>query len=206
MAKKTVKTLALEPDINFDDTTITMFKTDMLNYKYIIALNNAYNLNMAREDNLIIETVEYPCFRFCDDNEHLEYTMIERSGTSRNNIIFDYYDKMLLIKGRDAHIQQKRIFTDISTPKPEPQSTDLLAHKEWEMVENLRAGIFDIDTFDFGAHRTTSSILPNSEQQIPSKIATILNKYKDFITLIFKEIDKIPSEEDLLFQPMVMNK
>ena len=155
------------PVFTFDDTAIVMMRTRDLAFRLAILLNEAYNLQLARIDDIYIDDLPYPCFFFNDEEAWLVYILIAQPLTDNPRPAFDNYDKMLLIRGRDSWDFQQQLYDDIHSRRyglalgnaAEPATDDLLAHSQWENCNRLSEGIQTIDIFGFGTRRETISTL-----------------------------------------------
>ena len=163
MKKKQVPKLP-DPVFTFDDTAIVMLQTRGPAYQLAIQLNEAYNLQLARIDDIEIDYTPFPCFFFHDEPAWLAYILIARTGDIP---AFADYDKIPLIRGRDAWRFQQTIYDDIHSrrygmalgPATEPDASDLLEHYHWEQLNQLSDTIHDIDIFGFSRRRPIVSTM-----------------------------------------------
>lgn len=170
----------------FEDTAVLMFRTSYLNYQFVMGLNKAYGLELSRVNDMELNETAYPCYSFNDDYGHLAYVMIERSGAGVSDRIFDYYDKMLLVRGFCCWEIQKRVYSDIVEGVPEPPASDLLEHRRWLLSNGFRQGIFGVDTFGFSRRRgNTTSLYTGPAETMPKPTATYLNRLHKFLEATF---------------------
>lgn len=156
-----------DPVFTFDDTAIVMLNTQDHAFQLAIMLNEAYQLQLARIDDIYIGDTAYPCFFYHDQAAWLVYTLIARLPKSPADPAFADYDKMLLIRGRDSWRFQQTLYDDIHNrqyglalgPAIEPDPTDLLQHNHWELCNRLSDNILTIDIFGFSRRRDPISTL-----------------------------------------------
>ena len=177
-------------NFTFDDTAFVMFHTSYLNYKFSMLLNSTFNLHLTRVDNMGLNGSEYPCFSYYDSDKKMFFTVIERCANGCAHPIFDYYDKMLVIRGRDAFDFQNMMFDALKNNATEPESYNLIAHRQWVMNNQIRKGIFDIDTFSFRAKDGWKTSLHNGSADTMGKA----------VSTYMKSMHKLA--KDLLFETL----
>ena len=156
-----------DPVFTFDDTAIVMLRTQDHAFQLALMLNEAYQLQLSRIDDIYIGDQLYPCFFYHDQPAWLVYLLIARPPQTIANPAFADYDKMLLIRGRDSWQFQKTFYDDIHIRQygitlgsaTEPDSYDLLGHYHWEQCNRLAESIQNIDIFGFSRRRDTVSTL-----------------------------------------------
>ena len=209
MSKKT--TFLPEAIFTFDDTTVVLLKTSFANYQFIMAFNKAYQLELARVDDVVLKDIPYHCFSYYDESARLAYVMIETptAGPAYPSPLsetaprppFDYYDKMLLIRGRDAWDFQNRLYHDLTDRLPEPDKNDWLIHSDWEHIQLLKEGVFTIDTCSFysqleGVRATT--LYTGPAEKMPTATKTQLRQLRAFLTTTFDVLQwHLLDEEEL---------
>jgi hypothetical protein len=155
--KKKRPTILPDPVFTFNDTTIVMLRTRDYAFQLAIFLNEAYLLQLARIDDLYLNDTPYPCFFFHDEAAWLVYILIARPFQTIADPAFGDYDKMLLIRGRDSRRFPKMLYDQMRNrrygnaigPAAEPDPTDLVAHRQWEICNQLSESIQQLDMFDF---------------------------------------------------------
>lgn len=170
----------------FEDTAVLMFRTSYINYQFVMGLNKAYQLQLSRVDDLDLNGVPYPCFSWGDEYGHLAYVVIERSATNPTDRIFDFYDKMLLVRGFRSWEIQDNIFRDINEGMAEPPSSELLEHRRWVLANSFKQGIFGVDTFGFSRRKGNStSLYSGPAESMPKPTATYLNRLHKYLETTF---------------------
>lgn len=156
-----------DPILTFDDTAILMLGTKFLSYEFALAFNDAYGCQLSRITDIDINNASHPAFFYYSAPQWLAYIVIQRPSQSSPDPAFADYDKIVLIHGRDAWDFQERFYEDmhlrqfgISTgTAAEPDPTDRLEHRHWQLLNRLANGINAIDTFGFSSRRGTSTSL-----------------------------------------------
>lgn len=176
------------PVFRLRDTAIVMFNTNLANHEFVIALKQAYQLNLTRIDDLVLDVTTYPCFIYHDSNSCLSYVLLERLTATPANPVFDYYNKMLLIRGRDAREFQQRLYNDLTLPRPEPPVDELLLHHRWELINQFREGVFEPATFNLSGNpdQDQTSLHPGPVRDMPRRLQTLLAKLRQFLTDAFE--------------------
>ena len=163
----TKKTLLPDPIFTLRNTAVTMMRTQYLSFELAMAFNNAYGLKLTRLDDIIINSLPHPCFIYYDEHTWLTYVVLAKPTHPDADTSFDNYDKMLLIRGRDAKAMQQRIYDDIHSRQygialgsaVEPDPNDLLKHDQWHHCNILADSVQLIDTFLFGPNDSVTSTL-----------------------------------------------
>lgn len=191
MSKQKKSQFLPEATFTFDDTAIVMLRTNFLNFEFVKALNEACGLQLSRVWDLEVDGANHPCFSHYDEHTRLAYVVLEcppdHSATKEKGDVFEYYDKMLLIRGRDAWDFQTSFHDIVSHPRPEPEQP--LSHDIWENENNLREGIFVADTFCFSTRRGFStSLYQGPRDSIPRVITTYSNKLNAFLDKTFNKL------------------
>lgn len=197
MSKSKKRPFLPDASFRFDETSILMFRTNMLNYEFVAALNQACELQLARVDDIPIESACYPCFSQYDSAARLAFVAIERSKQETCNPCMGYYDKMLLVNGRDAFEFQQRLYGSLAGDRPEPPAQNILEHMQWQNMNDLGDGIFAVDTFCFDERRGVStSMYPGAPEAMPKNTQTYLAKLKKFISSTFENLEWHLCEEE----------
>lgn len=190
MSKTKKRPFLPDASFRFDETSILMFRTNMLNYEFVAALNQARELQLARVDDIPIESAYYPCFSQYDPAARLAFVVIDRSTQETCNPCMGYYDKMMLVNGRDAFDYQRALYEDITGPRPEPPASDILGHMQWQNMNDLADGIFVADTFCFDERRGVSTSMHAGPPETMSKnTQAYLSKLKKFISSTFETLE-----------------
>ncbi len=176
-----------DPEFKFDNTAIVLLNTSFANYEFVAALNQAYNLSLTRIDDLVLDVTSYPCFIYQDSVAWLYFVMLERSSFTPANAVFEYYDKMLLIRGRDAKYFQQRLYDDLTLPRPEPPTDELQLHHRWELLNMLCEGVFEPVTFNLkdSLGLTQTSLYSGPDGAMPRRLQTFISQLRQFLTDAF---------------------
>ena len=162
-----------DPVFTFDDTAVVMMRTNDQAFQLAILLNEAYDLQFSRIDDIYINDTLYPCFLYHDEPAWLVYILIARPSTGEAFPAFANYDKMLLVRGRDSWSFQQTLYDNMRDRRygnalgtaAEPDPTDLLAHAQWEQLNRLSANLPSIDIFGFSNRRGAFSTLRLAEPE-----------------------------------------
>ena len=165
--KKKSQPILPDPVFKLDDTAIVMLRTQDHAFQLALMLNEAYQLQLSRIDDIYIGDQLFPCFFYHDQPAWLVYILIARPPQTIVDPAFADYDKMLLIRGRDSWRFQQKFYDDIHSRQygialgsaTEPDASDLLEHSQWEQCNRLAESIQSIDIFGFSPRRDTVSTL-----------------------------------------------
>jgi len=189
MSRKKPSRYLLDITFTFEDTAVLMFRTSYMNYQFVMELNKAYGLELSRFYDIQLDNTEHPCFSYNDEYARLGYVMIDRSASGPSDRVFEYYDKMLLVRGRDSWAFQKMIYNDIVEGVPEPDDSDLLGHRRWVLANSFKQGIFGVDTFGFSRRQgNITSLYTGPAEKMPRPTATYLNRLRKFLENTFETL------------------
>jgi len=189
MTRKKPKLFLPDATFTFEDTAVLLFRTSYMNYQFIMEINKAYGLEMARVDDIELDGVLYPCFSYNNEYARMAYVMIEKSASGPSNRIFDYYAKMLLMRGPQAWTFQQQVYDNMTEGLPEPDSSDLLEHRRWLLANSFKQGIFVVDTFGFRRRQgDTTSLYTGPAEAMPKATATFLNRLRKFLDGTFETL------------------
>lgn len=178
-----------DPVFTLEDTVVLMFSTYCPNYRFVMELNKAYELEMARGEDLWVEGTEYPCFSYDDEYNHMAFVMIERSSKGVSNKVFDHYDKMLLVRGRDAWSFLQHLRNNWVNNLPEPNPANWLEHRQWVLANSFNQQIFCTESFAYRAPEGFATSLYNGPQgTMPKAIGAFGKCLKGFLEEVFKEL------------------
>lgn len=154
------------PSFSFHDTAIVMLRTQYMSFELAMALNGAYGLRLSRDEEIDLGGTPHPCLYYYDRCRWLTYVVIARPAQGADPI-FNSYDKMLLIRGRDAWKAQQQIYDDVynriygiahdSIREPDPGN--LIEHGQWVQRNIMAKGIEHIDTFCFNPAKGTGTTM-----------------------------------------------
>lgn len=178
-----------DPIFSFDDTAIVMFNTNMMNHEFAAKLNDALQLKLTRIDDIPIEDAVYPCFSCYDDETRLAFVLIERSPFGDSDPTFGPYEKMLLIRGRDAWDIQKQLYDAFLNNISEPNSDDIYEHRMWNQLHYFTSGIFDMATIRFNSpNGPETSLYQGVPDKMPARTETYIKNLKKYLTILFEQI------------------
>lgn len=186
MPRKKPSQFLPDATFTFEDTAVLMFRTSYVNYQFVMGMNKAYGLELSRTPDLDLNGTAYPCFSWGDDYGRLAYVMIERPHLGPADRIFEYYDKMVLVRGFRSWEVQQKVYSDIVKGTPEPPASDLLEHRRWVLANSFKQGIFGLDTFGFSRRRGNStSLYSGPAENMPKPTATYLNRLHKYLETLF---------------------
>lgn len=190
MPKATKRPFLPEATFKLPKAAILLFRTNMLNYEFVAALNRACDLQLARVDDIPIESACHPCFSQYHESARLAFVLIEHSAQADGNAIFDYYDKMLIIHGRDAFDFQHKLYHDLTDSRPEPAAHRLLEHQHWQDLNDLSDGVIATDYFHFDEQTCLdTSICPGAPKAMPKQAQAFLDILSKFAKSTFKSLE-----------------
>lgn len=208
MQKKPVNVKAQTSPLRyFDDPVfepakcaVAMLNTTYVNFEFAMALNNAYQLRLLRIDDCPVADSQYPCFIHYDRATLLSFVMLDRPAAQTMDPLFDIYDKMLIVRGRDARTFINQLYDDVTTRLPEPPADELLQHNRWQALCQLGSGIIDAATFipQPNGHPIATSLHPDASQPMPRRLTTYLGRMQQFLLLAFQTFEWHLSNPDEL--------
>lgn len=182
----------------FGDTAIVMFRTAYLNYEFVMHLNTTYNLNLSRVIDIEMSDGSHPCFCFYSEKRRLAFVMLEKPATGTPDKSFVYYDKMLLIRGRDAFDMQQYIFETTQNTLAEPDQLNMLEHRRWVLYNKFSQNIFDTDTFSFNKGREVyTSLFDGDFEDMPKPLTAYIKVLKKFLTETFETLEYMLCMDDI---------
>lgn len=184
----------------FEDTAAVMLRTSFQNHQFVAAFNAAYRLRLSRVDDLRLENGDHPCYSHYDDLARLAYVVVARPAVATGPDSFDYYDKLLLIRGRDAWDFQQRFYADLTEPRPAPPLDEPLARQHWELLNQLNEGVFGLDTFGFSTRQGIATTLHIGPVEVmPRSTTAYLKRLQAFLSTLFETLQwhLCLEEEDL---------
>lgn len=197
MARINSKTTYLpNPVFTYRDTAIVLLRTSFIHYEMAMQLNDAHKLRLARVPDLRLSDGDHPCFSYNDSSARLAYVLLDIPTNKQRNKCFEFYDKMLLIRGRDSWEFQAKLYQAATSAHPEPEAAKMLAHRRWVLENMLNNGIFTIDTFDFRADAAKTSLHAGDPATMPKSVATYLKELKKFTDELFSQLELTIGDED----------
>ncbi len=98
----------LELSFEVHNTAIVLIKNDIESYCFVHYINNTVGLQLARDADFNFwnestnEKLNYPIYVYFDEENDLLYIVIQiRKNTNTIDKTLDFYDKIMLINGRD---------------------------------------------------------------------------------------------------------
>ena len=179
---------------------LIMLNTTFLNFELAMALNNAYQLQLLRIDDCPVAGGQYPCFIHHDRATLLSFVMLDRPAAQTADPVFDIYDKMLIVRGRNSRPFINQLYDDVTTRLVEPPADELLQHNHWQALCLLGSGIIDAATFTPQPHGQlcATSLHPDASLPMPRRLATYLSRMQQFLTLAFQTFEWHLSNPDEL--------
>lgn len=188
-----------EPDPTFttENTSVMLFRTNFQNYEFVMALNDAFGLRLTRIGRQTVAEYRYPYFFYFDEVTKLTYLTFDADHKLRKNDVFSQYDKMLVIRGRDAWKKVLRIYDEIMDPSMTHDEEDMFQQIHYENVEALRKGIFIIDGFSFSRKQGPMTTLNHGQSgSIPKSATTRMNSIKRFTLEVLNYLNKVTYEDE----------
>lgn len=203
-SRKTIKLNLDEPDPTFttENTRVIMFQTDYENYEFVMALNDAFGLGLTRMGTMEIGNCICPYFYYFDEVTRLTYMTFDADHGTKKDNAFSLYDKMLLIRGRDAKAKQQLMYKEVVGSPIRHDENDIMQHSHCEKVETLHQGIISMDCFSFSPKLGCSTTLCNGWlDTMPKGTASCVRSIQTFTNKIFKKLnmDTYADEEKVVF-------
>lgn len=194
MQTSSLKRYFENPEFNLIETSVVLLRSSFMNHEAAISLNEAYHLNLTRIDDLKLENRLYPVYIYHNATSRMSFILIAAPIEGEPNPCFDYYDKILFIRGRDAKKTQRKIYDDLSLLRPEPPASEILQHKRWELLNMLHQGIFEPATLNFikesdDVISPVTSLFNGPEENMPRKLHTQIKQLKDFFTKLYSAFE-----------------
>lgn len=195
-SEKVTLEIETEPVFTNMNTTVMMLQTEMENYQLAMALNDAFGLKLMRRDSLVIEGENFPYFTYSDDERMLTYLIINGTEGMRTNEVFAQYDKMLLIRGRDAKTAMNKIHFEmqnvmVSMPL-DINIHDMLEYTHYRYVEALTIHLRKIECFSFSSKQSQTKAKVSANESQKKNYETILY---EFMLKVFDELNSLAYED-----------
>ena len=190
MPKKHI--LPADPEFTTADTAVMMFATQYPNYEFILELNDAYGMQLSRVDNITVDESSHPCYCYSDELARLDFVIIYQPEGEGKCPCFTYYDKMLLVRGRDRMEFLQQMYHDLHISSHTASQTGLSQYPCRERLHRLTDNVFDLDYFDLGGG---ASSLRSVEDRTSTKATTLLRQLKTFLNVAFKGLPLVISAD-----------
>ena len=189
MPTKKKHQLFADPEFTFENTFILMMQSSLMGHELIIALNDIYDLRLARNDDVDINGLLHPCYSYYNDETRQSFVVINKPMGQMADPAFAFYNSILLIRGSQAKELQLQIYNDLTGTSIRPEEHQLREMMYWEKGYQLYGHIVAIDTFDFskpGEPETSMHLNP----LVPMSSATVsyLKKLVKFLGSAFETI------------------
>lgn len=185
-------------DSILETTAILMWSTRHEAYTFAFYLNQLYNMNLERRDNIKIErkSGDLNCSIFHHQSNLKRYTYIlvdngNVQPTAKKNATF--FDKTLFIMGEEARSTAQRIYDEIQTGDStlggfsDPDRDEMLK-------SFINSGILECALFDFSDPETPfTSYFPETQasETLEKKRQKFLREQRLYITDLFLAIDSL---------------
>lgn len=184
-----------DPIFTFDNTSVSMIRSDLENYQFVMDFNDAFRVQLARIKNLIVEEREYPCYCYYDEIARLAYVIVDIAQQLDANASLQSYNKILLLQGHRVWERQKSIYSLWETPPSEPEPSDYYDHQRWKSVCQFVDGIYNIDTFSFKSTEPYSTSLHRDPTtKMPKTVSNYIKQLHAFLTPAFDELSFLLDE------------
>jgi hypothetical protein len=177
-------------------TAVLMWNTHHQAFTFAFYLNQVYNLNLERRDD--IESGDgatlCPLYSCQSDNNQIAFFLVDRPATT--SMQSEYFDKIMLIVGADAFEIAQNIYNETS------QSGEKLpASPEHEEILNsfVETGIFECAMFDFSdPDRPETTYFPttNSNAALQKKRSRFMKEQRETVTDIILALESLLPEYD----------
>lgn len=206
-----------DPVFTLRNTVVTMLRTQYLSFELAMDLNRAYNFHFTRLQDITVDKLPHPCFIYYDEPASLTYVIVGCPSLPEPSPVFDNYDKMLLIRGRDAKKIQQHIYDEIhnrhisaiQSNATEPDPTDHLQHTHWQHCNTLANAVRQIDTFHLDpSNKITSTLRMTATEPtlFPLDLLTDTPTESKAVTIYYKQLQTFLEELFLSFQYQLTNE
>lgn len=122
-------------DSAYEGWAFLQFHTTMPNYVFVDGLNSLYDYRLERVDDMNIDDVAWPLYRFDDSNSHLVYFLVGRPAAA-TDAPWDDGDMVLVVKGENAAEMVETIYDDFNS-RHQCDGADLLALQHEEQLNQM---------------------------------------------------------------------
>lgn len=201
--------LKVEPTFTFSNTVVLMMQTGLLGFETALALNDAYGLELTRNENDVTldfhdangleltrkendetpSSVAYSLHYYNNEATKLKYILIDCPKEQRFKGAFARYDKMLIIQGRDGWQILQKMYYEITHPWMIKKGGDMRDENHFDIVNKLKNGVTVIDYFSFDEIKGEENSLPKNEQGRISKFyKDYIKNLKSFLLKLYREL------------------
>ena len=173
-----------------ENTAVLMWSTHHQAFTFAFYLNQLYNLNLERRDDIEADGgTTYPLYSCQSNVDQLAFFLIERPGAA--TLQGAYFDKMLLIMGADAFDTAQHIYDETSQ-----SGSKLLTTPERDEILGsfVETGIFESALFDFSdpdRPETTYFQTTNGNAALQKKRARFLKEQREIVSDIILALDSL---------------
>lgn len=146
--------LELEDDeFDFEGWAFLHFHTTMPGYAFADCLNRLYDYRLARVDDMTLDGVAWPLYRFEEPLHHSIFFLVERP-VQAVEAAWEAGDKVLVVKGETAESLAHDIYSDFTVATDVPEG-DLLAREHADLLDELLADFTVVNLLDFSTPPAT---------------------------------------------------
>lgn len=190
VSRKRKNVLLDNASFRFEDSRIMTINTQLHDHQLIESLNRIYDIGMTCVQSIDLyfdQSILLPCFCYYNEMRRLTCVMVSQPINGVIPKVFDTYNKMLIVRGRDAERFLENIHDQLSDGIPEPDPTDILAHDNWNLITQLSKEIFESHLFSFDPRTGIKTTMFNiSGDKMPDRAKKMLNDMKAFIGQLFE--------------------
>ena len=103
--------LELEEEYDFEGWAFLHFHTAAPGYAFVDSLNRLYDLALERLDDMVLDGVAWPLYRFLDSQRHCLYLLVERPMAASGP--WEPGDKVLVVGCENADATVQRLYADM---------------------------------------------------------------------------------------------
>lgn len=172
-----------------EDVSVIIWNINMPGYELAAALNNIYNFQFSRKDDIKIENNQKPFYSYNNETNHTKYYLIDNieQPPKSNTINLLKYNKLLILKGSNTSKKKNQIVDDFTLSSMFCDEYDILQQKRYQKIAAIKPYIIKISELDFSDIENPTL---NGKPPLKNTIQTI---QKDLIYII----DIITEQEDL---------
>lgn len=181
--------LELEEEYDFEGWAFLHFHTAAPGYAFVDSLNRLYDLALERLDDMVLDGVAWPLYRFLDSQRHCLYLLVERPMAASGP--WEPGDKVLVVGCENADATVQRLYADM-VGNATVDEADLVAREHADMLADLLADFTVANVLDFSAPAPTRKAA--KERQLVQRYCDALLAYVEQKHLDLSQTDRMRME------------
>ncbi|MBP5190829.1 MAG: hypothetical protein J6031_07955 [Bacteroidales bacterium] len=176
-------------DEKLENTAILMWSTHHPAFTFAFYLNQLYNLNLERQDDITSEGGNNKLYSYQSDADHHAFFLIEQP-TQGSSAIFD---KILLVMGADAFETAQYIYDETSKSVGQSHTTSP-SERDTILQSFIENGIFESALFNFSdPDKPETTYFPNNTANaaLQKKRARFLKEQREKVSDLIMALDPL---------------